>query len=91
MMKVISSDCALLSPFFSWAILTVGACGKGFRFLFRLTSSANEYLISSSDKNTWILGINNGKKDLRIRSGMIYDLNEITKVVQNKVLIDLRC
>jgi hypothetical protein len=34
-----------------------------------LTSSANEYLISSSDKSTWILNINNCKKELRIRSG----------------------
>ena len=43
---------------------------EGFRFLFRLTSSANEYLISSPDKHTWITWINSCKKELKIRSGM---------------------
>jgi len=41
---------------------------EGFRYLFRLTSSANEYLLSSPDKHTWITWINSCKKELKIRS-----------------------
>lgn len=43
----------------------------GFRYLFRLTSSANEYLISTPDKHTWITWINSCKKDIKIRSGIL--------------------
>lgn len=42
---------------------------EGFRYLFRLTSSANEYLISTPDKHTWVTWINSCKKELKIRSG----------------------
>jgi len=36
-----------------------------FRYLFRLTPSANEYIISSSDKHTWLALLQSCKKELK--------------------------